>query len=517
LGTTYQLSPPSQGSSPEIYSALDRELMALPALEDRLQNARFILLRSRNASKSLAPINRLPVETLSEIFRAANDHYCCRNDPPHNHSVCPTVLAGVCHLWRGVALNLPTLWSHLDLAITGMTIKGSYVNCAKLWAERSSDIYLDIRVEEESEEDQDTAPIGGQHSHKVIISKLDSVLSPIAPRIRHLELGLCFNSQYLLISLLFATIGLGSVRSLNLWYSGEETLGAISCSSFPWGRSVWPDHWDCDHPPIDDLLRSINRLTLRSIPIDWRSTVYHNLTELSLDNLDAGLSRIASILKSSPSLCTLSMDRGYISVDSNELGMIPLEQLQSVRIDGYGCYTADILSLLEPGTLPLTVNITLPLSTITSVVEKMREFFARSNVVSLHVKPRKSTAWFAQLRSSLSHLEKLTIEGGNIADPNLIAFLDNDYHDTHDTPWPKLHTLSLVNCYVDGVLLKRLVSIHSIQKFRFIDHRQPEYTSGLASPNYVAMEYLERQLSEHVPDVMVQGDWLYHSKKDWNT
>jgi hypothetical protein len=136
----------------------------------------------------------------------------------------------------------------------------------------------------------------------------------------------------------------------------------------------------------------VNPLTLQSIPVDWKSTVYHNLTELSLDNLKADLSQIVSALRSSPFLCTLSMNMVYISVPNAELGTVALERLQSVEIDGYGI--EDLLSLLEPGTAPLAVTPTLALvsSVLTSSVEKTREFLGRSKVV-----PEKSTAWFALL------------------------------------------------------------------------------------------------------------------------
>jgi hypothetical protein len=70
----------------------------------------------RFQSNTLLPISRLPTEILAEIFvHGARDHH------EHHHSPTKGVpewvnISYVCRQWYDVALNCPTLWSHIFVA-----------------------------------------------------------------------------------------------------------------------------------------------------------------------------------------------------------------------------------------------------------------------------------------------------------------------------------------------------------------------------------------------------------------
>ncbi|KAF8431308.1 hypothetical protein L210DRAFT_3416307, partial [Boletus edulis BED1] len=83
-------------NDPEAQHRMDQELT-------RLMTQVCDVRRQRNM---LSPISRLPEEILAEIFtHGARDH--------HEHYRLPVDVSYVCHRWRIVALDCPTLWSYL--------------------------------------------------------------------------------------------------------------------------------------------------------------------------------------------------------------------------------------------------------------------------------------------------------------------------------------------------------------------------------------------------------------------
>lgn len=68
---------------------------------------------ARNRSKLPTPIHRLALEVLEQIFLM--NPRCTFN---HSLDRIATLLR-VCRSWRQLALTMPSLWSHIDLAFGG--------------------------------------------------------------------------------------------------------------------------------------------------------------------------------------------------------------------------------------------------------------------------------------------------------------------------------------------------------------------------------------------------------------
>ncbi|KAJ7579035.1 hypothetical protein C8J56DRAFT_335233 [Mycena floridula] len=81
----------------------------------------------------LAPVRRLPIELLREVF------YGCFDD----HPCIAWVLAAVCKSWRRLALDMPRIWSKIRM----LTLQQSSPDTIRLWIERSGpSVPLDIEI-----------------------------------------------------------------------------------------------------------------------------------------------------------------------------------------------------------------------------------------------------------------------------------------------------------------------------------------------------------------------------------
>ncbi|KAI5892423.1 uncharacterized protein SCHCODRAFT_02688792 [Schizophyllum commune H4-8] len=89
---------------------------------------------------------QLPVELLTEVFR-----YCIESARPGPNMVpgCAALhLAHVCHLWRGVAMDSPRLWTHLRIPCPHRG-QGPHSDCIQLcddWIQRSSPHTITIEL-----------------------------------------------------------------------------------------------------------------------------------------------------------------------------------------------------------------------------------------------------------------------------------------------------------------------------------------------------------------------------------
>ena len=88
-------------------------------IDDKIKVSNQVAQELKYRHNSLAPISRLPHETLAEIFSLLSfpaDEYEC---VPYMKWICVT---HVCHRWREIALCFPYLWNHIDF--TGLTLTG---------------------------------------------------------------------------------------------------------------------------------------------------------------------------------------------------------------------------------------------------------------------------------------------------------------------------------------------------------------------------------------------------------
>ncbi|KZP26758.1 hypothetical protein FIBSPDRAFT_928435 [Athelia psychrophila] len=93
------------------------------------------------AMPSCRPIERIPPETLSNIFTAFMP-----DNPPKAHDCnSPVVLACVCRRWRDIALSTPQLWTSFHLMLVHSTIHHDK-RTAKTWPSRSGALPLTIKL-----------------------------------------------------------------------------------------------------------------------------------------------------------------------------------------------------------------------------------------------------------------------------------------------------------------------------------------------------------------------------------
>lgn len=105
---------------PSLYSKLsdyNAEIARLEGILGRLRHGRDELGRCLDAWESRsAPVRRLPVELLTNIFKDACRAMPISSNFPAHHDVraltiTPLLLASVCSFWRSIALSTPEMWT----------------------------------------------------------------------------------------------------------------------------------------------------------------------------------------------------------------------------------------------------------------------------------------------------------------------------------------------------------------------------------------------------------------------
>lgn len=77
------------------------------AINDMFKEKSALEERVLHTQSYLAPIRRLPLELVREVF------YCCFDD----HPCIAWVLASVCKSWRRLSLGMPRIWSKVGSSI----------------------------------------------------------------------------------------------------------------------------------------------------------------------------------------------------------------------------------------------------------------------------------------------------------------------------------------------------------------------------------------------------------------
>lgn len=540
-----------------VSTQFDTELKRFPDEQSELHAAHLALLKSRNISTVFCRISCLPSEILSRIFLAA--YVDNPNDDSSRQSrKFPNILASVCHSWRTIALGTPMLWSYLELIVRRPEIDETSIKCIDLWSHRSTgaQLCLDILVQKDLDYGNSERENYEYDTTDITIEKLFPILTPLAPRIFHLTIGLNLDSQNFLQSLLCCLVGLNmssSIQSLNIWYNCNwKAFYAEPSSSLdllPFDPTYEPD-WD-DDSAFETLLHSIQHLNLSSVNIPLDHKVYHGLVELRLSNIEFQTQDITAILEASPALRLLSLVDFYLEEDDNndeddtddgdndddnndnaadsgsnsesspnsDSGSddtsnerIALVDLQSIILRSNkmpGSQLAKVLNLIESGSHPLRVDLSLK-SVESDTADSIRAFFSRSNVAHLQVSIAEPNTWFSLLNRSLRQLQTLSLEGCNLWDQDFVDFISSKEtcrNPRKAAPWPQLHTVHLTDCWINKSILRCLLTMSSVQVFRFIDRRKPE--RQFASPNLIALESLQEEVSEYVTDVKCLGSRLY--------
>ncbi|KAH9475255.1 hypothetical protein JR316_0012366 [Psilocybe cubensis] len=144
---------------------MDTHIDSLQFLIDELRKRRALACRSRNR---YAPVARLPVELLSEIFRFTlstdihKDHKCFQP------TTVPLLLGKVCSEWRNIAWGLAELWSSFHCRVS-KTRYSAQATLLREWIDRSGGRPLDIRITLEDEDSWNVSGITSTHIIDVLL------------------------------------------------------------------------------------------------------------------------------------------------------------------------------------------------------------------------------------------------------------------------------------------------------------------------------------------------------------
>ncbi|KAG8692547.1 hypothetical protein FRC09_011129 [Ceratobasidium sp. 395] len=412
---------------------------------------------------ALVPINKLPIEVLGSIFSIVQPYVCVHDvitkNPPQPSASQLVDISRVCMYWRKVAINTPELWTHIDLIVNeDHTLFDALHNRAKLWVER----------------------VRGRSSH-LHMHELDSSSDVNIDRIE-----------------ILSGSNLSRVVSVHLWSNSDtpfrghvfpwELLGARNTyGPDPEIREIFIDSQsnhdddddDIDLPFVyisekDYFYESVSVLHLRGVAVPWRSSIYHKLTELRLENLGdvvPSSSQIEAVLAASPGLRSLALCRmGLLwEIPNGRVPcLVPLNDLEVLNLctlkAGYLHY---ILRLLAPGSRPLSMSIA-PMTHGGRFGKIVEEFSERSNVTRLFVKYAGSGIWGPLPQSLRRSLEVLVVDNcpyfPDEEDPDIIL-TDTDNSTSHELNMrPKLRTMHVLATSLYPELLAKALASYPIEE-----------------------------------------------------
>lgn len=440
-----------QSSFEKTLVCIDADMSGLEQDYARLSRTHVVLSRSRNQSKKLAPINALPPEILSQILRYAA-RICVNqlgDSSTSPHYVYPGVLASVCSIWRKTVVNLPSLWSHIDLTISKVNTYNQSCR-AKAWSEYANNVPLYVHV----------LPV----FNPTTVDESDALkplelLASLAKDVRFLRVG---STEHLGQRILACWVKHGSpgvARSLELGTTDPELVELLS----------WDPSAVDDVPPVqvEEFFYSLQSLDLAGFHIPWESKIYHGLVRLSLEaTLGGGCHQLAqlqlaTILRSSPRLRELKL---VDVVVGHEAWVAPkpivLEDLEVLVLH---INLVLVLPLIAPGLKPLGMSFLLnkdPMS-----LEIVRSFFSRSIIETLDLaNVLGAHRWFPFVMGPLQHLKTLILVDCSFSDSDIHDFLVGSPESA--VPWPRLRVLHLAGCMLNDDILLKLLSMHSVQTLR---------------------------------------------------
>lgn len=468
---------------------LDAEQSGLEKDYERLNRTHVVLSRNRNLSKQLVPINSLPVEILSQIFQHATctcpyELKYLSGVGPH---IYPDALAGVCSIWRKIAVNSPSLWSHIDLTIS--TAKNNnYYRCARIWSERAKNAPLELHIQS-----IDKAPAIAESQ----VLELLAFLTPLAKRVRLLQVWFDRSTRHLVQRILACWAKHGSPGV-------AQTLQLGSIDSCLAELQEWDTTADDDAPlvQVDEFFRSLQSLDLEGFHIPWESKIYNGLVRLSLEATMLGDShrltqlQLATILRASPQLRELKLIA--VQVQPERWGTrepVLLAELEALVVhESLGF----VLPLICPGSKPLRLGIAA--SEDPMALEATRSFFNRAAIETLDVADLdEADDWFQFVRGPFEHLKTLQLVSGTFTSRKVRSLITKLAKEG-TVPWPRLHTMHLSVCVLQSDIFLKLLSIHSIQSL------QLHSCVARSGKSEIDILELKEMLTSVVPDISVDDD-----------
>ncbi|KAG9091498.1 hypothetical protein FS749_016507 [Ceratobasidium sp. UAMH 11750] len=559
-------------------STINTELSALEEEEERIQKARRVLVDACNRVKMTSPVYSLPPEILTRIFLDAACHYAHdESKPPTCVPSSPVTLSAVCKQWRTIATNSRSLWAHLDILIDGTNRWPRYPS-SQLWIgclqetplhvhirqhsstpRRCPDIHdLPIHPDDMSDSDDpddsddldssgdsdnsdnsstsddlddsndsDGSAATQSHTPRISLSSLTGFLIPLMSHVNSLELISSIDFQPLLYSMLERLINSDDehipMRTVRIIHDERCDPLQFRMSRSPTG------HYSEDYKAF---FSSLVTLDLRNVYPLWDYLTLTNLVELRFEAISLmewfciTLAELAATLSSCPKLRSLMLLGLRVTPAPGETRPRPvaLDDLRVLSLR-YMAWEGDIertISIIHPGPHPLHLSIHLPEehepSSINKFLTELCSFFRQSNVTIFYAESIIFNMWFASQLGPLPNVHTLVLRACQISDvtgtpstrrrnpcpinPSIVL-------------WPRLRNLYLIRCGLDKHHLRRLLSLHTIQKL----HLHWCYDDALPDVDvFLTPRFLEKcrlLLSDLTPSIEMVVNDTHEETEDW--
>ncbi|CAE6441668.1 unnamed protein product [Rhizoctonia solani] len=482
------------------------------------------LARTHNYSSGLVPINSLPPEILTHIFRLLRPKPCQLHKLSYydnevktiEYPTYPDYLAQVCTLWRQVAMASRSLWTHIDLSPQDHWFD-EFVGRAEQYLTRSDPLPVELHVSEGND------CLIRAYSILLGYEYLCKLIYRNSSRVETLEMFVSGDFGGLYRDLL-GNLLCGQRLCL--------TKLAIRSGAYHHDKFITPDFFDptssgeepdifASIPSVQQIESAFARLTalhLRGIFPLWSSLAYQGLVDLRLLSTSQWShireSQLVSILKSSPGLRILHFGLKILSPTPGIAPETPvyLEDLRVFKIFTFAQADSDVchsrvLRLVSPGPKPLRLSFEDGYSLNDDVIIELDRFFARSIVeifyTSLCVPP---ISLF--IRHS-AHVERVIC---NDIDISHCLDLHSELLEMNDTPTDAyLKSLYFVGTSLTDIELGKFLAfcptgiVLDTCRVYYEDDEKPEY-----------IRFTEKEISDTFPQVKVNSDGYQVSTDDWD-
>ncbi|KAG8755856.1 hypothetical protein FRC14_003601 [Serendipita sp. 396] len=388
----------------------------------------------------IAPIRRLPIEILHEIFLVANI--------ADDSGRIPWVVSAVCGRWRTLALSNPRLWARIVLRCT--------VSCTpdvvRLWVERSgSSVSLSISIRLFHHKDKSHARLP-HHSSRVFRLCSEDVNTVHATK------------QWGFVALFYLTEQKHRWRAFAFecpddhiealeYLTGPFPLLEdfwVSCGDNNIRLSTW--QWFASKHEGNDT-PSLKRLSLQHVHFSWASNMFKNLTDIRIVSPSsvvypqpATIDSVLNILKNNPDLQSLSLSVPNLqgSVLPNP-EVISLPHLTYLSLEGSSHFIFLLQHLKIETVEKFYVKLESPQSS--DFAETFRDLLNRSNFPPISILRIYQPFWLPESNlgylESLPELEELAV--GRIPMEEILREL-NITASSGTLTCPKLTRLTLQSC-----------------------------------------------------------------------
>ncbi|KAG9090830.1 hypothetical protein FS749_000261 [Ceratobasidium sp. UAMH 11750] len=440
------------GALDELFAEVREEQASTSPRNEKLKQASVALNRIYNQSTTFVPIRSLSHDVLVYIFTLVWDK--CRFFPSSDREITrceitKTILAvsHVCTDWRRLAINTPTLWTHVDIIDNGR------YNCGRgewdmMWLGRAGSAPLSVQVAIQGDVERNYT----KGALNWLVPHLSNVCS----------LGLHADSHHKLQAALAYWMSNGTpgvVQDLSLtgrseplpWYNNENFMDEL-----PLERAI-----------RSSFLAPIRILRLKHVSISYSSEVFCDLVHLELVSIPSmtcpTIPVLARWLDASPDLRILKLEMLDMGLDRysppREIELNVLERLDLVKLSRDPC--SRLLPLLKPGPGELSLRLEAPINSTNA--EAVRSFLDRSNVTKLYIKaPYPDWSLAVDCFATINDLRMLVVDFNEFPFNECDAFLKallllRDPSTSSTSRWPNLRTLWLIEGAFDFADIKNTI------------------------------------------------------------